>query len=81
MPWDTHIADIMQEYCNEIISEQKIVSLKNSVFLRSILRSSSEEDKQILNQFIGYRIVASKIPLSLLHFAKVELDNIYYYIC
>lgn len=81
MPWDTHIADIMREYCNEIISEQKIVSLKNSVFLRSILRSSSEEDKQILNQFIGYRIVASKIPLSLLHFAKVELDNIYYYIC
>ena len=52
MPWETHIADIMQEYCNEIISEQKIASLKNNVFLRSILHSSSSEDKQILSQFI-----------------------------
>lgn len=81
MPWETHIADIMQEYCNEIISEQKIASLKNNVFLRSILHSSSSEDKQILSQFIGFRIAASKMPLNILYFAKVELDNIYYYIC
>lgn len=81
MPWDTHIADIMQEYCNEIISEQKVVLQKNSVFLRSILRSSLKEDIQILNQFIGFRVVASKIPLTILHFAQIELDNIHYYIC
>ena len=53
MPWEIHIADLMQDYCNEIISEKRTQDLRTESLTRALEGEIREKDIPILEGFRG----------------------------
>ena len=81
MPWEIHIADIMHEYCNEIISEEKTFEKMNSALKTAITTDINNDTEKLLNQFKSFYLIASYNELKILYYAFAKVDNVYYYIC
>lgn len=81
MPWEIHIADLMQDYCNEIISEKRTQETRNSVLLCSLSGGDTSEYQAVLSDFLSCYVVAADNELSINYYASVCHENNYYYIC
>lgn len=66
MPWEIHIADLMQDYCNEIISEKRTQDLRTESLTRALEGEIREKDIPVLEGFRGK---------SKTHFRNIGLYN------
>ena len=81
MPWEIHIADLMQEYCNEILSEKRSQETRTSALLYSIRGKDISRFQSVLPDFADNYILCADSELSILHSAAVCYDDTYYYLC
>ena len=80
MPWDIHISDIMQDYCNEIISEKRIQDIRSAALSHALVHEVPQEYRSVFNQFQGMKLLASDHPLNIPAYATTIFQDVYYYI-
>lgn len=81
MPWEIHIADVMQYFCNLIISEKRNREQRDYFLFHALIGKSSivrDSDKTTFS--LGY-LLASFQSLSLYYDAAAEIQGIHYYYC
>lgn len=81
MPWEIHIADVMQYFCNLIISEKRNREQRDYFLFHALIGKSSilrDSDKSTFSN--GY-LLASFQNLSLHYDATAEIEGIHYYYC
>ena len=79
MPWEVHIADIMQDYCNEIISEKRAQDLRTEALEHALHMNISEKDIPVLEGFRGCFLLVSDQELSFPWYAHVRMGELFYY--
>ena len=79
MPWEVHIADIMQDYCNEIISEKRTQDLRTEALEHALHMNISEKDIPVLEGFRGCFLLVSDQELSFPWYAHVRMGELFYY--
>lgn len=79
MPWEIHIADLMQDYCNEIISEKRTQDLRTESLTRALEGEIREKDIPILEGFRGCFLLIADQELSFAWYAQVRKGNLFYY--
>lgn len=80
MPWEIHISDIMQEYCNEIISEKRIQDIRREALLQILKGEDISDYRKELEKLVSYRVIVSDKKLDISHHAWTEWRGDYYYI-
>ena len=83
MPWKIHIADLMEQYCNEITIQRNIRSQIESAFEKLLFSSPADESALALLARYGcqtgdtYHITASREPIpSATH--SLPMNDLYY---
>lgn len=79
MPWEVHIADIMQDYCNEIISEKRTQDLRTEALEHALHMNISEKDIPVLEGFRGCFLLVSDQELSFPWYAHARMGELFYY--
>lgn len=84
MPWEIHIADIMENYCNEIMIQKHVDSQIQEAFEKALFHPDEEEKYiQTLYRYgytdnTNYRILASYQPLKMNGLAFFHNEVNYY---
>lgn len=81
MPWEIHIADVMQYFCNLIISEKRNREQRDYFLFRALIGKSTiihDSDKKSFSN--GY-LLASSDDLSFPYDAVAAIEGIHYYYC
>ena len=81
MPWEIHIADLMQDYCNQIISEERTQERRNSALLQCLTSENDTAFQTLCPDFASGCAVASDHELSIDCYAFVLYETTYYYLC
>lgn len=79
MPWEIHIADLMQDYCNEIISEKRTQDLRTESLEHALNDSVREKDIPILEGFRGCFLLVTEQELTFSWYAHARKGNYFYY--
>lgn len=82
MPWEIHIADLMQDYCNEIISEKRTQDLRTEAFDHALQENTDWHDPgfiPVLEGFRGCLLLISDHELSFPWYAHTRQGELYYY--
>lgn len=83
MPWEIHIADLMEQYCNEITIQRNIRSRIESAFEKLLFSTPAEERAIALLSRYGYasddifHITASDRPLAAASHS-LQMNGLYY---
>ncbi|MDY2627929.1 MAG: PucR family transcriptional regulator [Lachnospiraceae bacterium] len=81
MPWEIHIADLMQYFCNLIISEKRNREQRDYFLFHALTKKSTilrDSDKEA---FSGGYLLASFEDLSVYYDAAAQIEGIHYYYC
>ncbi|MGN0339194.1 MAG: PucR family transcriptional regulator ligand-binding domain-containing protein [Lachnospira sp.] len=81
MPWEIHIADVMQYFCNLIISEKRAREQRDYFLFHALIGESTilkDSDKITFSEGL---LLASFKDLSFNYDATAEIDGIHYYYC
>lgn len=79
MPWEVHIADLMQEYCNAIISEKRVQDIRADLLKAALQDRLSEEERKFWDSLGIQCIAASDHELSIPCAALAQIEDTYYY--
>lgn len=81
MPWEIHIADLMQDYCNQIISKERTQERRNSALFQYLTSKKPLSFQTLCPDFLSGYAVASDHKLSIDAYAFILHENTYYYLC
>lgn len=81
MPWEIHIADVMQDYCNQIISEERTQEKRTAALLRCLTSENDGSFPTLCPDFTSGYAVASDHELSIDCYGAVLYETTYYYLC
>lgn len=85
MPWEIHIADIMENYCNEIMIQKNVDSQIQETFEKAMFHPDADAHyEQTLYRYgypedTSYHILASRQPLTCPGFSFFQ-NEVYYYV-
>ena len=81
IPWEVPLVDLMQYYCEKILSEQQEQVLMGSVLFSALTGNLSPDEKSHLDAFTNGHLIASKSALQMASFAHAYVEGIHYYLC
>lgn len=81
MPWEIHIADLMEEYCNAIVSEKRTYQ-QRCLALSKLISGHKDMDTEVfLDPSYPCYIFASYEEIKISAYAHVKHENVNYYLC
>lgn len=81
IPWQIRLVDIMQFYCNEIITDKKTKEIRDNHLLYALLGKEKLAENSPLRNMEKSYLLASNVELTVTHFAKCFIDGINFYLC
>lgn len=81
MPWEIHIADLMEEYCNGIVSEKRTYQQRCIALSKLISGQGDMEPEVFLNPEYPCYMLASYEEIKVTGYAHVKQGAVNYYLC
>lgn len=81
MPWEIHIADLMQYFCNLIISEKRNREQRDYFLFHALTGQSTILRDADKTAFSGGYLLASFDDLSIYYDAAAQIEGIHYFYC